>query len=266
MKTSSVIVLSLGALAHRVSCSRNPELQWDSETAPDCVEWYNNYEGESCEYVRNYFGITPEEFHKWNPSVSLDCEPWRWQSYCIVTLERLENTNKTKTISTTAAPSTTTSSAPTLGPSPTSWIDLGCYEEDPDLRTLEENMSPPGGDGSLTIAKCQDTCYRARYKFAGLQEGNQCWCNSYVGGEWTSDQADCNIPCSGDTTEFCGGKGVLFVYEADETWTLIPTTGTGTGTGTSTGTDNGTSTSSTSTSTVVETRASSGAARNLPWF
>lgn len=128
MKTA--IILPLVVLARQVTASRNPELQWDPETAEDCVEWYSNSKGESCEYVRSYFGITPEQFHKWNPSLSLDCEPWDYQSYCIVTLERLEEASKTKTTSTTVTPTsttTTTNTAPTLGPSPTSWTDLGCY-------------------------------------------------------------------------------------------------------------------------------------------
>lgn len=255
MKTSTI--LSLVALTHQVTASRNPELQWDPETAQDCVEWYNNYLGESCEYVRSHFGITPDEFHKWNPSVSLDCQPWDYQSYCIVTLERLENASKTRTTSsTTITPTTTTSSAPTLGPSPTTWTDLGCYAEDPKLPILEENISPAGGDGSLTILKCQDACYRARYKFAGVQEGNQCWCSSYVGGEWTRNQADCNSPCSGGSTTFCGGKGVLFVYRAEANWTPVS----------SASSSSSISSTAVEAAGVVETRASSGAMRNLALF
>jgi hypothetical protein len=262
MKTT--IILSLMVLARQVTASRNPELQWDPETAEDCVEWYNNSKGESCEYVRSYFGITPEQFHKWNPSLSLDCEPWDYQSYCIVTLERLEEASKTKTTSTT-----TTSTAPTLGPSPTSWTDLGCYAEDPELPILEKNMSQVGGDGSLTVPQCQDACYRARYKFAGVQEGNQCWCSSYVGGEWTNDQADCNSPCSGDTTTFCGGKGVLYAYRADAEWAPIPNPSSNSSSSTAITT---TATAASSTSTVVEAtdvveaRSTSGAVRNLAIF
>ena len=259
MKSSTALILSLMALARRVSSTNNPELQWDPETAADCVEWYNNSEDESCEHVRSYFGITPEEFHKWNPSVGLDCKPWRWQSYCIVTRERLENTNKTKTTSTTTATTTTSAAAP-LGPSPTSWTRLGCYTEDTNQPILEKNMNPlAGGDASLTVAKCQDACYRARYKFAGLQAGNQCWCSSYVGGEWARDPAACNTPCSGDAAAFCGGKGVVAVYEAEPNRSPVSTTGFASTTRT-------TGTTSRGSSTAVETRSTSGAARNAGLF
>ncbi len=272
MKTSTALILSFMALARRVSIN-SLELQWDPETAPDCVEWYDNSEGESCEHVRSYFGITPDQFHKWNPSVGLDCTPWRWQSYCIVTLERLQDTNKTTSAATrTATPATTTSTAAPLGPSPTGWIDLGCYAEDPDLPIMEKNMSPLAGgdDGALTVAKCQDACYRARFKFTGLQAGTQCWCSNYVGGTWAGDQAACNTPCPGDAAAFCGGKGVVAVYEAEPNRSPGSETATGTGSaavvGTGSAVSGGGSSSSSSSSSAVQTRSSSGAVRNVGLF
>jgi cobalamin biosynthesis Mg chelatase CobN len=72
----------------------------------------------------------------------------------------------------------------------------------------------PNGDASLSVLKCKDSCYRHAYSFAGVQEGNQCWCSSYVGGEWAKNQTDCNTPCTGNKAEFCGGKGVINVFEA----------------------------------------------------
>jgi hypothetical protein len=74
----------------------------------------------------------------------------------------------------------------------------------------------PNGDASLSVPNCKNSCYRHAYPFAGVQEGNQCWCSSYVGGEWTKNQTDCNTPCTGNKAEFCGGKGVINVFEALE--------------------------------------------------
>lgn len=55
MKVSLLFLL----MAFRCACGTpNPALQWDPETTIDCIEWYNNSEGESCEYVRSLFGIT----------------------------------------------------------------------------------------------------------------------------------------------------------------------------------------------------------------
>lgn len=72
MKAS--LLLSFVALVRLTTPSNTPQLQWDPATASDCVEWYDNGDGESCEAVRKYWGITPEDFHKWNPSVGLDCQ------------------------------------------------------------------------------------------------------------------------------------------------------------------------------------------------
>jgi hypothetical protein len=77
-------------------------LQWEPTTIASCAEWYDNDEGLTCEEARKYYGTTPEEFTKWDPSVSLNCELWRDQSYCIVTRERLDNSTKTTTTSTPA--------------------------------------------------------------------------------------------------------------------------------------------------------------------
>ncbi|KAF2677517.1 WSC domain protein [Lentithecium fluviatile CBS 122367] len=210
MKFTSIL-LFLVALAHQATSTGVPELQWDPDTVKDCVEWYNNTDNESCESVRKLFGITPEEFHSWNPSLGLDCKPWRWQSYCIVTQEKLDKTKPTTTPTTTSATPTTSTSS--LGPSPTAWTALGCYTENSKVPLLEKNMSPTGGDPALTIPKCKNSCYRRAYRFAGVQQGNQCWCGTYVGGEWSKNQTDCNTPCTGDKNTFCGGKGFENIFK-----------------------------------------------------
>lgn len=221
MKTSFLLLLV--ALVRQGTSDTRPLLQWDPDTVADCVDWYDNYEGESCEYVREYFDITPEIFHKWNPSVGLDCTPWWWQSYCIVTLEKLNQTAPTTT-------SSTITSTATLKPSPTAWAYEGCYVEDSKLPILEQNMNP-GGDTALTIPKCKNSCYRRAYSFAGLQQGNQCWCSNYVAGEWSSNKTDCNTPCTGDKSTFCGGKGFVDVFSAKEN--QVPTSSTSITTSTS---------------------------------
>ncbi|RYP82192.1 hypothetical protein DL770_005642 [Monosporascus sp. CRB-9-2] len=253
MKTS--LSLLLAALARQTSCTGYPTLQWDPDTAQDCVEWYNNSENESCEAVRKYFGITPEEFHKWNPSVSLDCQPWQYQSYCILTLEKFNNTVTTTSSSTIT---TSTTSVVTPGPSPTSWTDMGCYVEDSKLPILQKNLSPAGGDAALSIPKCKNACYRRAYGFAGVQEGNQCWCGNYVGGEWASNQTDCNTPCTGDKKTFCVGKGLLNVFKAEEN--LTPASGTSTSTGAKiSGID-------AAAETITSETSNSGAMRNMAMF
>jgi hypothetical protein len=156
--------------------------------------------------------VSPAEFHEWNPSVGLDCTPWwDWQSYCVVTQKKLDSLSTTTPTPSATISSTTTASS--LGPSPTAWDPIRCYAQNPDRNILEQNMNP-NGDGSLTIPKCKLTCYRRAYTFAGVLQGNQCWCSNYVAGEWAKKQTDCNAPCAGDKSTVCGGTGVFNVFEA----------------------------------------------------
>ena len=208
------ILLSLAALSiYPLFCagSATPGLQWDPDTIRSCVEWYDNDEGKSCEYVRSYFGITPEQFNAWNPSVGVDCKRWDpTQSYCIVTQEKLDNTPKSTTTSKLVVSTTTTS---TLGASPPAWTALGCFFDNYTLPVLEKRISGTGGDLALTISKCQNACYLANLKYAGVKAGNECWCSTYVGGELAKNETDCNLPCSGDKKSICGGKERINVFK-----------------------------------------------------
>ena len=48
--------LLLVAFIQRVASSRYPLLQWDPETVEDCIEWYDNGQGKTCEWVRELYG------------------------------------------------------------------------------------------------------------------------------------------------------------------------------------------------------------------
>lgn len=253
------------AFIHQAVASNPSALSYDPNTAKDCVDWYDNAFGKSCEYVRDYYTITPEQFHQWNPSIGLDCAPWLIASYCIVTRQRMIDAGKWPTSSSTidVAP-TTTSTTTSLGPSPTVWTDRGCYADNSSDPILAKKMSADEGDARLTISSCKDMCYNAAFRFAGLENGNQCWCSPYIGGEWTKDQNDCNIPCTGDQITICGGKNLLKVFQAERNTDLASS---------SISTASTSSTSSTSrkdaavvTGTIKSPNARSGAVRNIALF
>jgi hypothetical protein len=182
-------------------------------------------------HILTSYTVTPEEFHSWNPSVGLDCQPWYFASYCIITQEKLDTVEPNTASSRSSKvffTSTKTTASSSLAPSPTTWTGLGCYAQNAKGPVLEEDMSPVGGDASLSIPKCKDSCYRRAYRYAGVREGNQCWCSSYVDGDWAKNQTDCDVPCTGDKATFCGGKGVLSIFKAMENETPdISSTSTG---------------------------------------
>ena len=77
----SPFFLSVFLLARRAICTGSPLYQYDPDTVKDCIEWYNNDEGDTCNYVRKYFGITLADFTARNPLEGLDdpyYEPWEW--------------------------------------------------------------------------------------------------------------------------------------------------------------------------------------------
>lgn len=175
--------------------------------------WEDNADDLICTEVRKYWNITAAELSLWNPSVGADCKPWGYQSYCVVPEIRLPATTSTVK-PTTSTTRVATSTSTTLDPSPTAWVDLGCYVDANTTRpVLEKRISSATGDAALTIAKCKDACYKASLLFAGLKAGNQCWCSSFVAGELALNATECGTPCTGNATEKCGGKDRISVFE-----------------------------------------------------
>ncbi|KAJ3489152.1 hypothetical protein NLG97_g6055 [Lecanicillium saksenae] len=188
-----------------------PQMQVDPATTKDCIDWYDNDMRQTCKEAREMLNITPEEFNDWNPSVGFDCSHWYYASYCVLTQAKLDRLTATRTTATSTK--TTTS---TLGSSPTSWESLGCYIQSPKTSTpvLSTLVGEASGDDNLTVAKCQDRCYRDGYRFMGLKGGNQCWCTNNVVGDLARNAKECNLPCTGDKDRICGGKASYSVFKA----------------------------------------------------
>ncbi|KAF2625263.1 hypothetical protein BU25DRAFT_117754 [Macroventuria anomochaeta] len=281
MRTS--IILPILALTRHV-LSQN--LQYDPRTAKDCVGWFDVEDSskDTCESTLRYFGINPTQFHAWNPSVGLDCQPWFNWSYCVITNETLENSVYYTTLSnglplasmttdsegwrvpvTKSDATTRTTSTPSPIPSPSSWKDIGCYvdnwndEVDNGVRSWILDMRY-GRDPEETVSKCKDKCYHVGYKIAGVKGGDECWCGNANNGTLAEDQKDCNMPCAGDAKTICGGKQRISVFGAGEN-----TEGSSSGSISSATTASGTSSDSAArTSIAGETAtASSGARRNI---
>lgn len=195
------------------AASDDPILATDPDTIDTCIDWFNNGDGsDSCEYVRDLFKISPEQFSEWNPSIGLDCKPWLHPvSYCVSTSDRGPPPGVTTT-TTTEEPITTTSVS-THVPSPTSWEYRGCYKDDPEHPVLDEVVIE---DSSVDIASCQNTCWKASVDgevlFAGVKDGNQCWCSDFVAAEVPGDDENCDKPCSGNKEQMCGGENYINIF------------------------------------------------------
>ena len=54
-------------------------------TAPNCNKWYTAKKDDDCSTVQRDYGISADDFFRWNPSVSKDCKKNFWvdTSYCV---------------------------------------------------------------------------------------------------------------------------------------------------------------------------------------
>ncbi|KAK4442776.1 hypothetical protein QBC34DRAFT_258262, partial [Podospora aff. communis PSN243] len=245
-----------------------PRYAHDPATPPDCLSWHNNIDT-PCPALLTFWNITPAEFLSWNPSTGPQCTLHELQSYCLMThaqwvadggeeylssILRSITGGPTTTATTTKTSSRTTTTTSTPAASPTEWEHLGCYVEDPALPLMDRKMEE---GGLVTVKRCQDVCWKEGFGFAGVQEGDECWCGTYVGGLWAGDQGSCDVPCAGDAGVVCGGRGLLSVYRpVGDLGVLGAGSGTG-GAGTASGTGTGTGTGT----RLVTSTADSGARR-----
>ncbi|KAI0697984.1 copper radical oxidase [Cytidiella melzeri] len=89
------------------------------------------------------------------------------------------------------------------------WESLGCYS-DGAPRTLTVTMDPTGPN---SIETCTASCFNAGYPLAGTEFADECYCGLTIsnGGAPTS-LGDCDMPCTGNSSEFCGGPNRLNMY------------------------------------------------------
>ena len=82
---------------------------------------------------------------------------------------------------------------------------IGCFRDD-NIRTLPDKKIVRG---DMNLFTCYDNC--KDYKYFGLQNGNECYCGNKRPQIGYADNCDMN--CSGDRNETCGGKWANSVYE-----------------------------------------------------
>ncbi|KAJ4390907.1 Cell wall integrity and stress response component 2 [Gnomoniopsis smithogilvyi] len=64
-----------------------------------------------------------------------------------------------------------------------------------------------------TPEKCRAACKAEEYALAAVEYGHQCWCGNTIAGDAEPvDDAYCNEPCSGDSTQTCGGFGYMNMW------------------------------------------------------
>ncbi|KAG4411371.1 hypothetical protein IFR04_015494 [Cadophora malorum] len=232
------------------------------DTISTCTSWYDNSGDYGCTEIRDALGISPANFTRWNPSISLDCEGWElYTSYCSWVDSEFPIPSTTSTTTSSTAPT------PTAKPSPSSWTSIGCWPVgDSDFPTLDYSAS---AISNISPSKCGSACYSVKdtnYIFAGISGGSQCLCGDFVRNDMTDEiNKKCNITCAGGTNETCGGTGYISIFqavfaEANETTTTTSSSSSSTATSTKIPTSTSLSSVTSKTSTISSKTSSSTAA------
>lgn len=98
-------------------------------------------------------------------------------------------------------------------PQKVGWQYEGCYTDGTGGRTLTAGTAIGGG---MTNAKCKDACRAAGYVLAGTEYSGECYCDNSLKGTGApapDGEAQCNMACSGDATEICGGPNRLTLWK-----------------------------------------------------
>lgn len=68
--------------------------------------------------------------------------------------------------------------------------------------------------GNLTIGICNDYCSGIGYAYAGTEYGTNCFCGALGSVPMNLQLAsNCYAPCFGDSSQDCGGNGVMSIYK-----------------------------------------------------
>jgi len=90
---------------------------------------------------------------------------------------------------------------------------LGCFSDAFGDRDLPQYFP------SFTMhpAQCMSTCHSEGFKFAGLQDGKECWCGNNAPRHQKVAESQCRKKCSGNELTYCGGSLRNSVYKAVDT-------------------------------------------------
>ncbi|KAF1963834.1 WSC-domain-containing protein [Byssothecium circinans] len=95
------------------------------------------------------------------------------------------------------------------------FLSLGCYTEGTSGRSLDYSQWDHLNVSAMTTETCLTACGKKGFPFAGTEFGRECYCGVVLGNGTTSTSAgECSTPCSGNSTQTCGGTDRLSLYVA----------------------------------------------------
>ncbi|KAL7791288.1 WSC domain-containing protein [Trichoderma ceciliae] len=115
---------------------------------------------------------------------------------------------------------TSSGAAPTKIPNPddvpADWSRLGCFQ-DAISRTLLGAKPVDYLQGDMSCKACVDHCMSGGYKFAGMENGRECWCGTTIRDDAVRlPESQCGKPYQGHPSETCGGSWAIDVLLCSE--------------------------------------------------
>jgi len=154
--------------------------------------------------------------------------------------------------------------APAAVPLPSGWsvASTSCIAEGTTGRALQGAST---ASGSMTPQMCLNFCSSKGYPYAGIEYSGECYCDSaLVGGASLSlTSPNCNMKCSGDQNQICGGPSCLSLFY-NSALVATPSSAAPTPSATPISLPSGWSTASTSCIQEVQGRALTGAFADQP--
>ena len=118
----------------------------------------------------------------------------------------------------TSVVTTTVSPAPSPPPPPRpellqgDWKYAGCYKDDASRALKGPNNLGQSSSASMSNAICIDFCEGQGYTISGTEFGGECYCGNELVDSWLLGDESCNMTCSGDVSDICGGPFALAIY------------------------------------------------------
>ncbi|KAH8884169.1 WSC-domain-containing protein [Thozetella sp. PMI_491] len=91
------------------------------------------------------------------------------------------------------------------------FVYSGCFSNpgNPNALSWQTDLS----FNSVTVESCVAECKGNGYRYAGVIYGGYCFCGQTVVGGSLLDDKQCNIPCTGNSSETCGGENKISIYQ-----------------------------------------------------
>lgn len=103
------------------------------------------------------------------------------------------------------------------------YVALGCYTDGSSLGKALFYQQAMADTSAVTTEACLTKCLAGGFPFAGTEYARECYCGVVLGNDTAVvDPAECAMPCTGNSSQICGGPDRLSLYVARDLQSLEP--------------------------------------------